>query len=368
MHRDIACRDPKLILLGYPYSPGPHTGRGTDHYLHYLAEGYRRRNVPFSVLENGRFADTFQQLMVGEPWIFARVARLRRGCWHAVSPVGGRVAVIMGRHPLVSTVHDVMPFYMLNRHPARYRFLRLCVEITCRGSDHIIVSFPSVRTFLIDNLRVPEEKISLVPYGFDRSYLYPSPAADSMAPPDRTETVLFFGSWNPIDRGGDLTLRAMARVLRGRPHARLLLASIGPETEKLRRLARELGIEQSVSFIGFVPAEKLGEVFRSAVVAVFPSRLGFGIHEMHAMYAGVPLVVTEVRDQSYFVGDAGIICPPDDPEALGTQLERLLGDGQLQAELIRRGQRQVREFSSERMVEETLQVYARLGWELNGRR
>jgi glycosyltransferase involved in cell wall biosynthesis len=174
--------------------------------------------------------------------------------------------------------------------------------------------------------------------------------------------VLFFGSWNPIDRGGDIALKAMVHVLRERPRARLLLSCRGPQTETLRRLAHDLGIERSVEFLGFVPGEKLAETFRSASVAVFPSRLGFGIQEMHAMYAGVPLVVTDVRDQSYFVGKDGIVCPSEDPEALGVQLARLLGDEHLQAELARRGRSKIRNFSSERMVEETLQAYAAAGW------
>ena len=348
------------MLLGYPYTPTPHTGRGIDHYLYYLAEGYRRERLPVTVLENGRFPDHAQQLLVGEPGIFSRVARTRGGLWHAVSPVGARVAVVMGRRPLVSTVHDVMPFYLVRRHPARYRFLRFCIETTCRGSDRIITTFPSVRTFLIEELRVPEERISVVPVGFDPGSLGPMDEPGSSPP--RTDTILFFGSWNPIDRGGDLAVRAMVEVLRSRPGARLWISCMGPETEKLRRLARELGIERAVRFIGFVPGDQLGQTFRSASAVVFPSRLGFGIQEMHVMHAGVPVVVTDVRDQSYFVGRDGIVCPPDDAEALGSELSRLLGDESLQAELSRRGRLRAREFSAERMVKETLQVYSEMGW------
>jgi glycosyltransferase involved in cell wall biosynthesis len=251
---------------------------------------------------------------------------------------------------------------MAHRHPARYRFLRFCIEIACRGSDRIIVTFPSVRQFLIEHLRVPEESISLVPVGFDPKY-FDSSGTDGGSPSaSRPEMVLFFGSWNPIDRGGDIALKAMVHLLRTRPDARLGFSCTGPETERLERLARDLGIARSVDFLGFVPGEKLGETLRSASAVVFPSRLGFGIQEMHAMYSGVPVVVTDIRDQSYFVGNDGIVCPPDDPEALGTQLARLLGDRRLQADLARRGRARAGLFTSERMVEETLRVYTTAGW------
>jgi glycosyltransferase involved in cell wall biosynthesis len=313
-------------------------------------------------MENGYFRDNVQQLLIGEPRIFARVARHREGFWHAASPVGARVAVIWGRHPLVTTVHDVMPFYMLQRHPAKYRFLRFCIEVACRGSDRIIVLFPSVRQFLMERLRVPEERITVVRWGLDPKVVGVQESREPAPGPARADTILFFGSWNPLDRGGDIAVRAMVHVLRERPHARLLLSCMGPETETLRRLARHLGVERSVDFVGFIPGEKLGETLRSATAVVFPSRLGFSLLEIAAMHAGAPVVATDVRDQSYFVGNDGLVCPPDDPSAVAVQLVRLLEDEKLRSELARRGRNKVREFSPERMVEETLQVYAAAGW------
>lgn len=352
-----------LVLLGYPYTPSPDTGRGIDHYLYYLAEGYRRRDVHFDVVDNGRFPNDVRQLLWGEPQIFSRILRRPGGFWHAVSPVGGRAAALLGRHPLITTVHDVMPFYMLRRHPARYRFLRFCIKMACRRSDRIIVTFPSVGKFLEENLGVPAEKISLVPVGIDPRLVGVNAGSAHPPPgPAGTDRILFFGSWNPIDRGGDIAIRAMAEVVREQPQAKLLVACQGPETQILRQLARELKLGDTVEFVGFVPEDRLADAFRSATAMVAPSRLGFGIQVMHAMYAGVPVVVTDVRDQGFFVGDAGIICPPGDDVAVGTQLARVLRDESLHAELVRRGRIKVAQFSSERMVEETLRAYAAAGW------
>jgi len=350
------------VLLGYPYTPAPHTGRGIDEYLFLLAQGLQRRGVPFRFVEAGRPASDLQQMALGEPRILSRVARTRGGFWHAVSPVGARVAVTLGRRPLVTTVHDVMPFYMLNRHPARYRFLRFCIELTCRRSDHLIVPFPSVQQFLIDRLGVPEERVSLVPYGVDPAEAGLANVSSAPPNPPHSETVLFFGSWNPIDRGADLMLRAMGVLLRERPQARLGLSCKGPQTETVRRISRELGVDHAVDFLGFVPGPKLGETLRSAAAVVFPSRLSFNLLEMLAMHAGVPIVATDVRDQSYFVGDAGIICPAEDAETLGAQLGRLLADERLRFELVERGRARIRQFSTERMIEGTLQAYVAAGW------
>lgn len=350
---------PGLALLGYPYTPDPGTARGIDHYLYYLAAGYRRLGLSFRVVEAGRYVDGVRQVLWGEPRILSRVARCRARHWHAVSPVGARVAVLLGRRPLLTTVHDVMPFFLLSRHPARYRFLRFCIRLAARRSDALIVTFPSVRQYLIDELRVPEERIHLVPVGVDPTILG---SGGEMPGPSASDRLLFLGSRNPIDRGGDIAIRAMHTVARQFPAARLIVSCEGPERAVLERLARELGLGASVEFRGFVPEEALGATLRSVAALVAPSRLGYTISVMHAMYSGVPVVVSDVRDQAYFVGPDGLVVPPEDPNALGRALVDLLADASLRERYARGGWTRVRQFSAERMVRDTLSVYALLGW------
>jgi glycosyltransferase involved in cell wall biosynthesis len=63
---------------------------------------------------------------------------------------------------------------------------------------------------------------------------------------------------------------------------------------------------------------------------------------LEAFAAGVPVVATAVGGVPDAVGDAALLIPPDDPEAAAGALERLAGDSELRASLVRRGAERVR--------------------------
>ncbi len=348
---------PKLTILGYPYVPRPDTGRGIDRYLHYLAQEYDARNVPYETVENGPFSNNIEQLLMGEPSILAKLFRKRSRLWHAVSPVGGRALAITGRTPFVTTIHDVMPFYLWSANPVRYTFLRWCITVSARRSARVIVTYQFTKDYLVDHLGIPEENVRVVPIGVDPKEL--GSLGETATPVTRVEEdLLFLGSWNPWARGGDLVIRAMPKVLSEHPKARLWFAGKSAETETMQRLARRLGVEGAIKFCGFLPEKELGAKLRSVGALVYPSRIGFSLSVMQAMHVGTPVVVNDWLDMPEFVGNSGIVVRRDSVEDLASGILRLLDDPPLSRTLVDRGRRRVREFSVERMIEGTLSVYA----------
>jgi glycosyltransferase involved in cell wall biosynthesis len=358
----VATQTPaSLVVLGYPYLPSATTGRGIDRYLYYLTDGLERRRVAFRSVENGQFATHLRQLVWGEPDITARIGRVRGGLWHAASPVGGRIAGLLGRAPLVTTIHDVVPFRLLRLHPARYRFLRFCIRVSCARSTRLISPFEFTRRYLVDRLGVPERKTCVVPLGVDPSTLQAGATSEPLFGANPQRRVLFLGSWNPIERGGDLAVRAWTQVHRTLPDAQLFVSGTGAGIERLRALASELGISERVRFIGFIPEGRLGDAFRSVSAFLYPSRIGFSLSVMQAMHAGVPVVVSSSLDMGEFVGAGGLVCPEENPDALAAEVVRLLEDRPLQVELAQRGTERIRQFPLDAMVDGTLAVYHQLG-------
>jgi glycosyltransferase involved in cell wall biosynthesis len=162
-------------------------------------------------------------------------------------------------------------------------------------------------------------------------------------------------------------LRAMAALRRSVPEARLLIvgdAQDGREEYKLALLSAraELGLEETVIFAGVrgdVPA-----VMRAADVFVMASLWeGFGLVFLEAMAAARPVVATNVSAVPEVVEDGitGLLVPPRDPDALSEAMKALLLDRTMayrmgQAGLIRLG----KQFTEERMIEATEDLYARL--------
>ncbi len=114
---------------------------------------------------------------------------------------------------------------------------------------------------------------------------------------------------------------------------------------ELRALAKTLGIEAHVQFLGYVSDARLGELWRNAGALVFPSlHEGFGIPLVEAMGYGVPILSSPDFSLREIAGDAALFFDPHDPESIAAAMLRLAGDGSLRETLRYRGGRRLRCF------------------------
>lgn len=113
---------------------------------------------------------------------------------------------------------------------------------------------------------------------------------------------------------------------------RIVIAGTGPEESRLKAMS---GNDDRVTFLGFVPGERLWGVMREAVVVVVPSVWAevYGLVALEAMCQGTPVIVAKSGGLPEVVGEskAGIVVPPGDVKALARAIERVLGDTQLAA-------------------------------------
>jgi glycosyltransferase involved in cell wall biosynthesis len=138
---------------------------------------------------------------------------------------------------------------------------------------------------------------------------------------------------------------------------RCILISTGPERERLKSLARTLGIEERVEFRGFVPDDELVALYAGARAVYYaPFDEDYGFTAVQALAAARPLVTTNdsggvlefVRD-----GIEGLIAPPD-PSAIARQLDRLFAEDGLAARLGESGPRRVAGITWEKVVDALL--------------
>jgi len=139
-------------------------------------------------------------------------------------------------------------------------------------------------------------------------------------------------------------LRAYARLLKRYPDLELLLVGKprpGGQTEKL---VRRLGLVDKIQFVSGISTEQMVRYYAEASIAVVPSVYeGFGLPAGEAMACAVPVVSTDGGALPEVVGDAGLLVPVKNVDALVEAIDRLLVDPQLRAELGDRGQRRIEE-------------------------
>jgi rhamnosyl/mannosyltransferase len=154
-------------------------------------------------------------------------------------------------------------------------------------------------------------------------------------------------------KGVEVLIDAMTRLA-----GTLVLIGEGPLERELRRRVSDRGIEDRVLFPGRVEDDDLPAYYQAADVFVLPSVAkteAFGVVQIEAMAAGVPVVSTNLPTGVPWVnqdGVTGFVVKPGDADALADAINRLLNDEPLRIRLGRNASSRARDlFSRDRMVQ-----------------
>jgi len=160
--------------------------------------------------------------------------------------------------------------------------------------------------------------------------------------------------------GIDTAIRAFARLRKEFPHARLTIAGSGSEKEKLEKLARELNVSSFVSFTGTLERKEIAALYKTAQIAINPSRTdNMPISILEAMATGIPVVSTRVGGIPCLIKEEvnGLLVPVDDDVSLAQAVSRLLTDNTLYRNVIENGLQGIKEYSWCSVREKWLDAY-----------
>jgi glycosyltransferase involved in cell wall biosynthesis len=201
-----------------------------------------------------------------------------------------------------------------------YRFLKMQERVAPRLKQAIVVSEASRRD-VARYLKVDPSRAAAIPLGVDREVFRPAPF--EARHPARLVTTA--SADTPL-KGLRYLLQAYAALIEERPLLELVVVGRlreGPTTE----LLDSLGLRQRVQFRHDLPAEAMGGLFGEATICVTPSLYeGFGLPAAEAMATGAPVVVTDGGALPEVVGEAGVVVPAGDAEALRSAIADLLDD------------------------------------------
>jgi mannosylfructose-phosphate synthase len=223
--------------------------------------------------------------------------------------------------------------------------------------DVLVATTPQQRDILAaSEYDVPGEKIRVIPPGYDDMRFFPVSRASRQALKrdlDLPGRIVLAVGRIAKNKGYDLLLRAMPPVFQRINDIHLLLAvgSTEPtedETEQvdqLRRLAKELGIEDRVLFRDYIPDELLADYYRAADVFALSSRYEpFGMTAVEAMACGTPTVITTEGGlwEQVTWGLEALYANPFDPEAFGHAIGSILAYRRVSDQLAKFGSQKAR--------------------------
>lgn len=264
--------------------------------------------------------------------------------------------------PQVITVHDLS----FLRYPEFFRagnrlYLRAITGISCRRAAAVIAVSDFTAREITALLGVPADRITTIYHGVAPRFR-PLPA-EAVAPfkarhglPERF--ILFLGTLEP--RKNLLRLvQAFSRL--DDPTLHLVLAGAqGWFYEEIYAAVESLSLEGRVHFPGFVSAAEQAFWYNSACAFAYVSTYeGFGMPVLEALACGVPTVTAATTSLPEAAGDAALMAPPDDVDALADALHRVVTDPSLRAQMRTRGLAHADRFSWAATAAQTWQVYGR---------
>ena len=261
----------------------------------------------------------------------------------------------------VFTLHDLIFQFDPDSHkPLNIAFLKTMMPRFLKAADAIIAVSECSKRDAMRLYDIPAQKIHVIYEGVDPKFT-PISDPDRLAHvrakyhlPDRF--ILHVGTIEPR-KNLPLLFEVAAQI---KEHV-VVAGKLGWLTDPILAKVKELGIEDRVTFTGFVADDDLPALISSAIVLAMPSKYeGFGLPILEAMACGTPVVASNAASLPEVGGDAVLYAWPEDVRSWINLLTLALDDAELRGWLREKGLRQAAKFRWDTMARETAEVYQRL--------
>ncbi|HEX6133019.1 MAG TPA: glycosyltransferase family 4 protein [Longimicrobiales bacterium] len=251
--------------------------------------------------------------------------------------------------PLVITLHT-SHFLRLAQKPLWRPVLRRIVK----SADWLLAASEEIRDVALGLYRHP--RAEALTNGVDTEMFAPVARAAARERPRVIVPRRLFEK-----NGVEYFIRALPRI-RQELAIDAILVGDGPERERLERLVGELGVGDTVSFLGRRPNREMPHLLAEADVAVFPSLMeATSVAALEAMSCGVPVAASRVGGLPEIIDETvGTLFDPADPESLARALIGLLRRPDLRAAGRRARDRVVQNWSVARLARRHEEIYETL--------
>lgn len=257
--------------------------------------------------------------------------------------------------PLVSTCHNWLT------HDLKLMLFEMLDKLVLLRFDHVVAVSPEIEAQL-SATGIPRQRLSHIENGLDLEAMAPGTRAEVRRELGIEQDERLLISVGRMDRwkAQHVLLEAMARLNRGR--CRLLIVGDGELRQDLEAQKRRLGLGDRVLMLSY--RRDIPRLLHASDIFVLCSiREGLPMVILEAMAAGLPVISTAVGGipEVLLAGQAGVLIPPDDPEALAGAMTLLLDDPDRRQVLARLAHEHfLRRYSRRVMGEHYHKVYRKL--------
>jgi len=266
--------------------------------------------------------------------------------------------------PLIVTFHDIQHHYYPDFFKSKdVRGRDSVYRKAAFEADNIIAVSDHTKQTLIDSYKVPSDHIHVVHLGVgpeyrridDQTFL-----ALEKINLGLTKPFLYYPAATWLHKNHINLLRAIS-LLKNHHHfdGDLVLTGVATSArDRLMTKISELGLQDRVRVLGYLPYENLPVIYNLARMMIFPSLFeGFGFPVLEAMACGCPVVCSNVTSLPEVAGDAAGYFDPTSPEDIAACINKLWNDDDALRNMREAGINRAKQFSWQRTAQLTREIY-----------
>lgn len=261
------------------------------------------------------------------------------------------------------TVHDLAWLVMPELYKPRHRYeWSVHQRRMLRRADHYVAVSEWTKRDMVEYLRIPSERITVIPEGARERFRPVDPSQVKTTLSKYGLDAPYFltvGDMNP--RKNHLRLvRAFAAVLKrsSEPVSLVFCGSLGHRGNRVVQEVQRLELTDSVRFLGRLADEDLVGLMNGARALVFASLYeGFGLPILEAMACGTPVITSNVTSMPEVAGDAALLVDPTSEIEIVEAMWQALSEPKVRDDLVERGRKRATMFTWERTARQCLELY-----------
>lgn len=264
----------------------------------------------------------------------------------------------------ILTIHDLTPLLFPETHIKKNAILwNSTLKLIKSKVDAIITDSMNTKIDCINYLKIPEEKIRVVPLAADARYK-PLPHMELVKEELKNKYKLklpFILCVGTLEKRKNIPtlIKAFNELITNEiKHKLIIIGQKGWKYNEIFETINRLGLNDEIIFTGYVPDEDLVKFYNAADLFVYPSLYeGFGLPPLEAMACGTPVITSNTSSLPEVVGDAGIMVDPYETDVLSDEMYKILTNESLHSNLRKRGLKRAEKFSWDRTARQTWKVY-----------
>ena len=202
-----------------------------------------------------------------------------------------------------------------------YNFLNMQMKVA-RNVKHIVTVSENSKIDIAADFGVNPSQLTVVYNGIDCNTFRPQSDIERLP----FNLITTASADQPL-KGTQHLIPAFAELVEEFPKLKLTFIGAPKPGGHTEQSIKTLGLEERIEFLHGISNQRIVELYASAAIAIVPSEYeGFGFPAGEAMACGVPVVSTDGGALPEVVGDAGIIVPSKNPQALAAGIRSLLLD------------------------------------------